>query len=279
MNDQVTGVECSNFRYGRLYHYSNDLFIGNSIRLYGEYCEAEIQVMRRYLKKDAVVYDIGANIGSHSVAFSKLFPEGQIIAFEPNPKHYQILCMNIALNDCHNVRAFNAAATARSHMTVVEDFDAGRQGNFGIIHIGTGSIPCQGLALDHVDTPDPDAIKIDVEGFETDVLMGAASRVERARPVIFYEAQEAQTLEGCYNFLAERDYLMYWVVVTNYTADNFNRNPIDVFNNTGVSNILALPRERVDQPQDLAPVIGPDDTYSRMYERVIQGKLPYRMRF
>lgn len=275
----VNDIECSDFRYGRLYHYTRDQFIGNSIRLYGEYCEAEIQIIGRYLQPDSVIYDVGSNIGSHAVAFAKMVPGGDVVAFEPNPTHYHLLCMNLEVNKCRNVRAYNCAATAQTQMTTVEDFDTTKQGNFGIIHVGAGTIPCQGLAIDSMGVPDPDVIKIDVEGFETDVLVGATETIERSRPVVFYEAQEPQTLTGCYDFLSARDYLMYWVVVTNYNPNNFKRNPIDVFSNTGVSNILAVPKEHPLQPTDLAPVIGPDDTYSKMYERVRAENLPYRLRF
>lgn len=272
-------IECSEFRHGRLYHYTRDQFIGNAIRLYGEYCEAEIQIIGRYLRTDSVVYDVGSNIGSHAVAFAKMVPDGDVIAFEPNPTHHYLLCKNIELNGCRNIRAYNVAATATTQMTTVEDFDTAKQGNFGIIHVGAGNIPCQGLAIDDMGIPHPDVIKIDVEGFETDVLVGATRTIEQSRPVVFYEAQEPQTLQGCYDFLAARDYLMYWVVVTNYNPDNFKRNPIDVFAHTGVSNILAVPKEHPTQPTDLAPVIGPDDTYSKMYERVRADNLPYRTRF
>lgn len=272
-------IICSPCRYGNIYHYKNDQFIGRSLELYGEYCEAEIQVTRPYIDDDAVVYDVGSNIGSHAVAFSKIVPRGKVFAFEPNPKNYQLLCNNIAVNECTNLRAFNVAVLEQTGETTIEDFDETASGNFGVIRAGTGGLSCAGVALDDLDIPAPDFLKVDVEGFETGVLKGAQKKIDQKRPVIFYEAQEAPTLEGCYNFLKERDYLMYWVVVYNYSPSNFNKNPVNIYGNSGVANILALPAERPDQPGALAPVIGPGDTIGAMFRRVAEGMLPYRVVF
>ena len=57
--------------------------------------------------------DAGANIGAHTVWFSKAVgPGGRVIAFEPQDQIHNILRANLALNDIHNVDAFQACVGA-----------------------------------------------------------------------------------------------------------------------------------------------------------------------
>ena len=53
-------------RYGEMYYYLNDQFIGASLQYYGEYTKLEIDYVSPYLKDDDIVIDIGANIGTHT---------------------------------------------------------------------------------------------------------------------------------------------------------------------------------------------------------------------
>lgn len=59
--------------------------------------------------KNPIVIDIGANIGDSVVYFKWIYPNSQILAFEPNPIAYNLLKDNIRLNKFKNVQAFNIA--------------------------------------------------------------------------------------------------------------------------------------------------------------------------
>ena len=59
-------------KHGVFMYNRNDLFIGRSLDLYGEWCEYEILLLRNYIRESDVVLDIGANIGTHSVAFAAM---------------------------------------------------------------------------------------------------------------------------------------------------------------------------------------------------------------
>ena len=54
----------------KFYFYTGDNIIGLSIRMYGEYTETEIDLLKHFINKESVVYDIGGNIGVHTVAFA-----------------------------------------------------------------------------------------------------------------------------------------------------------------------------------------------------------------
>jgi FkbM family methyltransferase len=96
-------------RHGTLLFNQQDTFVGRSLDLYGEWCEAEIDLLAQVLKPSDVVLDVGANIGSHTVPFAKLVGEsGRVVAFEPQRLVFQNLCANLALNALRNVVTYDA---------------------------------------------------------------------------------------------------------------------------------------------------------------------------
>ena len=90
-------------RHGWMLYNVNDIYIGRSLDLYGEYSEGEIALFRQFLRPGDVVVEIGAHIGTHTVFFAKTVgPTGVVFAFEPQRVVHQTLCANIALNSLSN---------------------------------------------------------------------------------------------------------------------------------------------------------------------------------
>ena len=119
------------------------------------------------------ILDIGANIGLHSIILSKCGFD--IRAYEPDPQHFEILRSNLVLNNCHNVRAFNAAVSSKAGiMEFVRVL-----GNTTGSHLA-GSKPNPYGDLErfpvNVEAIQPlimwaDLIKLDVEGHEKEILL------------------------------------------------------------------------------------------------------------
>lgn len=65
-------------------------------RLSGEY--SFLDKLTKYLNKDAIILDVGANVGRYSNQIAKLKPEVKIYAFEPHPKTFKVLEKNAQLN-------------------------------------------------------------------------------------------------------------------------------------------------------------------------------------
>ncbi len=65
--------------------------IATEILNFSDYESEELEAIRKFLKKDSVIFDIGANIGWYSLNLSKNVPNGKIFAFEPVPKTYNYL--------------------------------------------------------------------------------------------------------------------------------------------------------------------------------------------
>ena len=96
-------------RHGAILFNQQDTFVGRSLDLYGEWCEAEIDLLAQVLKPGDVVLDVGANIGSQTVPFAKFVGDsGRVVAFEPQRLVFQNLCANLALNALRNVVTYDA---------------------------------------------------------------------------------------------------------------------------------------------------------------------------
>ncbi len=138
--------------------------------------------------------DIGANIGLTALAFSSLCPSGTIIAVEAGRKAFEYLVSNIRENAIDNVRAFNFAAGSKAGFARLYVDDANLASAF-VIGIAA-SAGDAGLAtpMHPIDDAFPefgidrvDVIKIDVEGFELEVLRGAGEILERFKPIVYME--------------------------------------------------------------------------------------------
>lgn len=128
------------------------------------------------------VLDIGANIGNHSVYFSRFF--NKVIAFEPNPATFQLLKYNASLVD--NVIIHNLAVSDREGEAKMSL----RPGDMGGAYVDSqGTVPVKMTTVDSLVTSEEkiSLIKIDVEGHELPALQGCAASIARHRPIIAFE--------------------------------------------------------------------------------------------
>lgn len=241
--------------------YDTDEMIGTSLDRYGEYGQAEVDLMLSFLNENCVVYDIGANIGYHTTAFATRVKK--VYAFEPHPKNFELLTKNTVEFDnvdCAQYAVSNQWTTCR-----INDYnptEVGNFGNVGIVDDSTG-IEVQAIQLDTADLPPPDFIKIDVEGHEFQVLQGCEKIIATKSPVIYYEAHESQHLKEIYTLLSPDRYKFYWAQVNNYNPNNFKNNTENIFGTSGLMSILAWPVFLPDLP--MTPVLGADDSVARFY--------------
>ena len=144
---------------------------------------------KKYISHDAVILDIGANIENHTVFFAKKCNDKHIYAFEPISETCQILLKNIELNSLEDiVSVYNfAVGNGRDHKAKIIKSDPTNIGGTHLSNDVNGNIEVKGLdelCFDH----HIDFIKIDVEGFEIEVLRGAKQLMFRDAPTIFIEA-------------------------------------------------------------------------------------------
>lgn len=144
-----------------------------------------IAVFERYVKAGDVVLDVGAHIGTHTIRLAKMVgPKGEVVAFEPQTKIFQELLVNLDLNQIQNVRAEYAALGDR-HGRVSMSW--AKDTNESSTTIGTGGNRVELRTLDSYRFERVSLIKIDVEGFERQVLEGGRATILKHKPLIVLE--------------------------------------------------------------------------------------------
>lgn len=151
----------------------------------------QIQFYELILKPDSIAVDVGANVGINSISMSHFAPSGIIFAFEPIKDTYELLQANLSQNNIQNVETFAIAASNRSEEGLMR-IDARGLGkshkinkDTPVLHEGDRTTEVQFKRLDDLIPADfggrVDLVKIDVEGFEEEVL-GGASQIYESNP-------------------------------------------------------------------------------------------------
>ncbi len=264
-------VRIKRCRHGVMAYDHHDTHIGRSLDLYGEYCEAEVDLFRQLVRPGQIVVDAGANIGAHTVFLSKhVGPTGRVLAFEPQRLVFHLLCTNLALGAITNVDAHHAALGAQPGTIVVPELDVQAANNFGSLGLGDGAAgaPAAGasvpvLTLDGLaaqgSLPACHFIKIDVEGMELDVLTGAASVVERFRPRLYVEADRRDKSPALIAWLLARGYRCHWHFSPFFRPTNHFGNADNAFGPLVCLNMLCLPPDDGAQLDGFRAVKTPDD--------------------
>ena len=107
-------------RHGLICHEEQDETIGASLRIYGEWAEEEIYFLSAFIDAGSVILDIGANVGTHALAFSRLTgTRGLVIAIDAQERMHNLLVLNVALNAAGNIRCIRAIAGRKTGVCFV----------------------------------------------------------------------------------------------------------------------------------------------------------------
>jgi len=142
-----------------------------------------------WLARTAAAGDLVADVGAHHGYFSLLLSHrvgdrGKVYAFECLPENADIAARNVALNGLKNVDVIRKAVGSRSGTVEIVNNSGGILGQRGP---GVRPLEAEMISLDEFFAGRvPDLLKVDVEGYEFDVLEGA-SRCLAARPKIALE--------------------------------------------------------------------------------------------
>lgn len=136
--------------------------------------------------------DIGANLGLTALALAQIAPQAKVLAFEPVANAYALLQKNIATNQIANVTTFNIALGNSCGYANLFVNDRNYASSFIVSTSSqqdSGQVPLQRLDdfLAQRDDCRIGFIKIDVEGYELEVLAGAAATLQRDQPIVLLE--------------------------------------------------------------------------------------------
>lgn len=162
-----------------------DDYIGKFLESTKDYYEKNIlDYFKEYIPHSSVIYDLGANIGNHTLYFSKHAGAKKIFSFEPAKETFDVLEGNVKRNQLSNVELFNLGVGSENKTASLVP----NRENMGASFLSLddkGDI--QVVSIDSLDIPAPDFIKMDVEGFEYQALQGAKETLMSYKPVIWIE--------------------------------------------------------------------------------------------
>ena len=194
-----------NSKFGPMIINGNDLYIGRSLEVHGVWAGDDINVIAQICafllqsKPQIRVYDVGSNIGTHSIALATIFGDSiSIRAFEAQRQVYYMLCGNVAVNGLINIECEHLAVSDGTIDFINIDLpDYGSANNFGGVELMTPNVSdnqnmvkqgqeiVECVTIDRFDEP-VDFIKMDIEGMEHLALAGAVKTLA-SRPVCFVE--------------------------------------------------------------------------------------------
>lgn len=148
---------------------------------------------------------------------------GQVIAFEPTPKNYEELVYNVRLNGFDNVTIMKIGLGRRNEqMDLVVDPIFPARGTLEkdikgrmLRKRGARSVKIEVASLDSLmeimKLPRPDFVKVDVEGYEMDVLYGMVETINNYKPNLLIELPNREILVKIIEFLISKRYSIYHI--------------------------------------------------------------------
>lgn len=195
-------VECEQSYFFLKTH--EDESIANSWYYFGS--SEEQRILNIFIKNSSqrasCLFDVGANIGYYSLLMACSDPRNKIFAFEPHPSNFKRLNENITLNNRYQIHPLNVALGKENEeirfyaphgkISVVASFVQEQTEHFEsevtetLIHQSTLDQMIERLKVI------PEFVKIDVELFEREVLIGGIELFTRHTPVILIEVHNIQ---------------------------------------------------------------------------------------
>jgi FkbM family methyltransferase len=236
-----------------------------SIYVFGSFERGTRHIIERLVKRDDVVFDIGANIGSHTLPTARLVgSNGRVIAFEPTTYAFLKLVENRDLNPliAPSVVAEQVMLVGSADAPIPEEVFSSWPVAHSLVgnqephaeHLGVhkSTAGARGMTLDeYVETHGIrrlNLIKLDVDGNELNVLTGGRQVMKQFQPVVVMElcpslhSEASGIFESIVEFFFSRAYVLYDVG----TGRRLPLDPLQIrrFIPAGAGrNVLARPHE------------------------------------
>lgn len=199
---------------------NRNVFQDDFIYLKNSHPEPEIlDIFLKYINKGDSVLDIGANIGHHTLFMSKCVGDyGKVFSFEPISEMVDRIRENIEINDIKNIEVNNFGLGSKEEVKKIY-IDTKDVGSSSLIKKEDSDESLISIkTLDSLNMNRVNFIKIDVEGYEYNVLLGAEKTIQRLKPImileyspIFYKRYDNTHSKKIINFLLENRYNIYLI--------------------------------------------------------------------
>ena len=234
---------------------AGDRAIGNSLRFYGEFAKAEIDFLVDCAGDAGTFIDVGANLGAIALPFANQRRNWKVIGIEAHRGMAGLLAANAFDNRLYNVDVLHSAAGDREGLAQFPSVPLSAAMRFGILNFEMDGPKetVRMLTLDDIAPPDTKLVKIDVEGFEPQVVAGASRLIASHSATWLIEAVGArpESRTAINELFREAGYSLYWFYAPFATPVSPKAMPGKPA--VGDVNVVAVPRGSA-LPWSLIPV-------------------------
>ena len=238
-------------RHGYVLYNVNDHYVGRSIERYGEWSPGETALFRPFCRPGHYVVDVGAHIGTHTLAFARLVGDrGRVFAFEPQRLVAQVLAANAAPGSLTNVHthhlgvgrrtARSSSLTSATRASTTPAASPWRRSPAARATRARSPGSPWSASTTSTTSPGSTSSKIDVEGMEVDVLRGAATLIRRHKPAIYAENDRPEKSPELIGLIRSHGYRLFWHRPPLYSPDNFAGSPVNLFERIASFNTLCV---------------------------------------
>lgn len=176
---------------------SNDTGVEYTLYRRGTYEEGILDFLGKKFGGKGAFVDVGANIGLMSIYVASKFPKSTVHAFEAHPLTMDIFKENIAINHLSNVEPYAFALGSEEGEAMIYTDHGKNRGGASLLSPETLSegfeIPVR--RLDSMNLEKVEVVKLDVEGYELEVLKGAEQTIRRDHPILIIEVSAGRGKE------------------------------------------------------------------------------------
>ena len=204
--------------------------------------ESNIQaILKKYISKGDIIFDIGANIGQFSIFFHHLISNsGNIISVEPDPVNFKYLSINKEINKLKNLKIINCGiGSKKGTLKFYQDLiTGGRMGTFVrelAVNKQSSSKKVKIKTIDELinEFGMPNFVKVDVEGFEISLLNGYRNINNN---IIFMIEVRENTKYKVFEFFNDKNYKCYVIDNSEILVSNHKKIP-------NFANLLFIPNK------------------------------------
>jgi FkbM family methyltransferase len=233
-----------------------------SYHIYKDRLEAgPVELLRRWVRPGTVVLDVGANVGFFTLRFASWVSDGgRVIALEPEAVNYEALVRAIAKAGLSGVVETIQAAVSDATGEAKLEVNPGHPGDH---KLGDEGVAVATTTVDDLlaarGWPEVSLIKIDVQGAEALVLSGARQALERSRPALFLEVDDAalrrfgSSAGGLLESAVAQGYTIHSRVGEGFSAPLSVAEALSLEGTADYEDLLLLPAGRAEGPAPLQP--------------------------
>lgn len=238
VNDQARLCDVNETRYG-IVQYPPQGAMAESLRHYGEYRHAEIELMARFIKPGAFVLEADCGAGVVSLFLAAAVGEtGHVIAYEDDRLLHQLARQNLSANRVGNVTLLERRLGTAPPLS-------SSRGNGA-----SDPIACRADSIDGLRLTRLDSIRINWGSSASCILTGGSETLWRLRPWLFIAVEGEGQTRGLARVARDHGYQCWRFCAPLFNPENYNCRADDVFVEQNAHGLVCIPEE-VDMDVDL----------------------------